>query len=254
MFEVESSGTGPENRAPNGDADEFNILECLLLQDMTYMPDLDGASHNFSKDDNLHYLSIRLIGTGPNDPPGIDYGVELDTDQYGFGDFIIRAQPPYTGEWPTAAVQVLADKNHNTSGIPPIRADAPFSSDGYETLLFGGSSGTGDDPDLAWVRMTSEKNPSIQITFKRSLARDVFMAGVLADAGLKDVDRFTEEDAGSSARDKQTCPLKPPFPVDTTCRDAFGFQPSGHEPMICAEYAAPASSSGPNNSTGPSQP
>ncbi|GAB4500263.1 MAG: hypothetical protein OHK003_19720 [Anaerolineales bacterium] len=253
VFDVGSSGTGAEKRAPYGDSYNINLLERPFLQDMTYVPDLDIESYNMSKDDNFHYMSIKLIGFDPNNALGIHYGVELDTDKDGFGDFIILAKPPYTGEWSTVTVQVFADKNHNTSGASPIRSDAPYSSDGYETLLFDGGAGFGDDPDLAWVRMVTEKNATLQIAFKRSLAGDVFMAGVLADAGLKDVgqmdyvDRFTEGDAGSSMKDKKDYPLKALFAVDNTCRDAYGFQPTGYEAMICAGYAAPVSSGGNDN-------
>lgn len=250
VYDVESSGTGPEGRAPYGDSYEFNLLERPFLQDMTYVPDLDIMSYNMSRDDNFHYMSIKLIGFDPNNAIGIHYAVELDTDKDGYGNFIVVAKPPFTTDWSTATVQVYADQNRNTSGASPIRSDAPYSSDGYETLLFDGSAGMGDDPDLAWVRMATEENATIQIAFKRSLAGDSFLAGVVADAGLKDVgqmdyvDRFTEEEAGSSVRDKTTYPLASLFSVDNTCRDAFGFQPTGYEPMICVGYAAPASSGG----------
>jgi len=253
VFDVESSSTGADKRAPYGDSYDINLLERPFLQDMTYVPDLDIESYNMSKDDNFHYMSIKLTGFDPNNALGIHYGVELDTDKDGFGNFIILAKPAYTGEWSTATVQVFADKNHNTSGASPIRSDAPYSSDGYETLLFDGGVGFGDDPDLAWVRMVTEENATIQIAFKRSLAGDEFMAGVLADAGLKDVgqmdyvDRFSQEDAGSSVKDKKDYPLKALFAVDNTCRDAFGFQPTGYEAMICAGYVTPPASSGGND-------
>jgi hypothetical protein len=205
-----------------------------------------------------------LIGLDPNNPLGIQYGVELDTDKDGFGNFIILARPPFTSEWSTSTMQVFADQNRNTSGASSSRADAPYTSDGYETLLFDGESQTGDDPDLAWVRMLNTGDATLQIAFKRSLAGDVFLAGVVADAGLKDVgqmdyvDRFTEEDAGSSVRDKKAYPLKALFAVDNTCRDAFGFQPTGYEPMICVGYAAPIeptkASGNNNNSNNPKPP
>jgi len=258
VFDAGSSSTGADKRAPYGDSYNINLLERPFLQDMTYVPDVDIESYNMTKDDNFHYMSIKLTGLDPNNALGIHYGVELDTDKDGFGDFIVWARPPYIGEWSTVNVQVFADQNHNTSGASPIRSDAPYSSDGYETLLFDGSEGIGDDPDLAWVRTVTEENATIQIAFKRSLAGDVFMAGVLADAGLKDVgqmdyvDRFTEGDAGSSVRDKKDYPLKALFLVDNTCRDAFGFQPTGYEAMICAGYAVPASSG--DNSGKPTPP
>jgi len=65
------------------------------------------------------------------------------------------------------------------------------------------------------------------------------MLGVISDAGLKDVakldyvDRFTEAEAGSPVKDKQYYPLKALFAVDNTCREAFGFKPTGDESQLC---------------------
>jgi hypothetical protein len=258
IFDVESSGTGSEKRAPYGDSYNINLLERPFLQDMTYIPDLDIKSFNFSQDDVWHYVSIKMIGVDPNSALGINYAVELDTDKDGFGNFIIWATPPYTNEWTTENIQVNADQNHNTSGISATKSDAPYSADGYETLIFDGAQGIGDDPDLAWVRMVSEENATIQFAFKRSWAGNIFMAGVLADAGLKDVtkldyvDRFTEQEAGSSVRDKKYYPLQALYSVDNTCREAFGFAPTGEENMICPVITQPSQPGQPNQPDQPS--
>jgi hypothetical protein len=258
IFDTESSGTAPEKRAPYGDAYDLNFLERPFLADMTYVPDLDIKFFSMNKDEEWHYVSIKLIGFDPNNPLGINYAVELDTDKDGFGNYIIWAQPPYTTEWTTENVQVFADENRNTSGASPLKSDAPFSSDGYEKLLFDGGQGIGDDPDLAWVRLVNNENATIQFAFKRSMAGDVFLAGVMADAGLKDVtqldyvDRFTEAEAGSPVRSKQAYPLKALHSVDNTCREAFGFSATGYEPMICPKnIAPPAAAPGGSSSSNP---
>ncbi len=252
IVDVESSGTGPQKRAPYGDSYDHNLLERPFLQDMTYVPDLDISSFNLSQDADWHYVSIKLIGADPNNALGINYAVELDTDKDGFGNFIILAKPPYTTDWTTENMQVFADENHNTSGVSATKSDAPYSADGYETLIFDGAQGVGDDPDLAWVRMVSEENATLQFAFKRSWAGNVFMIGVLADAGLKDatkldyVDRFTEPEAGSPVRDKKDYPLKALYSVDNTCREAFGFAPTGEENMICPLISQPSQPNQPN--------
>jgi len=183
----------------------------------------------------------------------------VDTDKDGVGNFIIKAQPPYTNEWTTENIQVFADQNHNTSGISATKSDAPYSADGYETLIFDGAQGTSDDPDLAWVRMVPDENTTIQFAFKRSWAGNVFMVGVLADAGLKDVtkldyvDRFTEQEAGSPVRDKKYYPLQALYSVDNTCREAFGFAPTGYENMICPKVQ-PSTPGQPDQPDQPDQP
>jgi hypothetical protein len=256
IFDTESSGTAPEKRAPYGDTYDLNFLERPFLADMTYVPDLDINFFSVSKDDDWYYVSIKLIGFDPNNSLGINYAVELDTDKDGFGNFIVWARPPYTTEWTTENVQVFVDENRNTSGASPLKSDAPFAADGYEKLIFDGGQGIGDDPDLAWVRMASGESATIQFAFKRSMAGDVFLAGVMADAGLKDVsqldyvDRFTEAEAGSPVRRKPTYPLQALHSVDNTCREAFGFSPTGYEPMICPRNVAPAGGGGGGSSSG----
>jgi hypothetical protein len=249
--DVESSGTGPEKRAPYGDSYDINLLERPFLQDMTYIPDLDIESFSVSQDDTWYYVSIELIGSDPNNVMGINYALELDTNKDGFGDFIIWTQPTYSNEWATENVQVFADNDHDTAGLSATKSDAPFSSDGYETPIFDGREGMGVDPDLAWVRMSNISSAIIQIAFKKSWAGNVFMVGAVADAGLKDVtqfdyvDRFTEADAGSPIKNKPYYSLQALYSVDNTCREAVGFVSTGYEPMSCMKTAPtqPANSS-----------
>ncbi|MEW6241923.1 MAG: hypothetical protein AB1564_14050 [Chloroflexota bacterium] len=249
VYDVNSSGTGPEGRAPYGDSYDINRLERPFLQDMTYVPDLDIDTFYLSEDTNWYYISVNLVGSNPNNALEIKYGVEFDTDADGFGDIIIWAYPPYKSEWTNDNVLVYADENHDTSGLSADKSDAPISTNGYETVMFYGGVGEGDDPDLAWVRMNTT-GPDLQFAFKKSLTGSSFMYGVLADAGLKDVskldyvDRFTEEEAGSPVRDKKHYPLKALFAVDNTCRAAFGFNPTGYEPMLCPPNEPPPGETG----------
>jgi hypothetical protein len=239
VYDVVSKDTAPEKRAPYGDAYQINRLERPFLQDMTYVPDLDIASYNFLQDANWTYVSVQLVGTDPNNKLGINYGVEIDSNADGFGEYLILAKPPYSPKWATTDVQVYQDKNHDTSGLSAEKSDAPFTGDGYETLIFDGSSPKNDDPDLAWVRINASADATIQFAFKRSFPNKWFMLGVFADAGLKDqtkldyVDRFSEADAGSPVRGNKNYPLKSLNSVDNACREALGFTPTGYEPQLC---------------------
>ncbi len=239
VLDANSSSTAPQKSAPSGDSYSQNLLERPFTQDMTYVPDLDISQFTVAQDNTWWYVSIKLVGTNPNNPLGIDYGVVLDTNLDGFGDYLIWAHPPYTGQWDTAPVQIFQDKNHDTAGLSPTKSDAPFNGNGYETLVFDGSKG-GSDPDMAWVRINAGPDATVQFAFKRSWSGDIFMLGVMADAGLKDptkmdyVDRFTLAQAGSPLKDNSNYPLKALFLVDNTCRAAFGFQPTPNEPQGCA--------------------
>jgi hypothetical protein len=244
VYDVESAGTAPEKRAPYGDAYEWNRLERPFTQDMSYVSDLDIDRFTVAKDSDWWYVSLKLMGVDPNNTLGIHYGIEIDLDRDGYGDYLLWAHPPYADQWDTAPVQIYQDQNHNTGGLSGGKSDAPFSADGYETLIFDGAAG-GADPDLAWVRIHAGADATVQFAFKRSWSGNVFMLGVLADAGWKDpkkldyVDRIPISEAGSPVKDNLYYPLKALFLVDNTCRDAFGFEPTHYEPQICPVEPTP---------------
>ena len=237
VYDVESSGTAPEKRAPYGDSYDIFRMERPFTQDMTYIPDMDIVTYNVKITDDWIYVSIELIGTDPNNEMGINYGVELDLNGDGFGDYLVWANPPYTPEWSTDGVQVFKDDNHDTGGLSAELSDAPLDGDGYETKIF--DSGIGDDPDLAWVRAYSSRQATIQFAFKKSMAGASFLLGVVSDAGLRDVsrmyynDRFTEVEAGSPEKGEKYYPLKELYAFDNACREAFNFNETGYEPLLC---------------------
>jgi len=237
VYDVDSSVTASEKRAPYGDSYDIYRMERPFTQGMDYIADMDIASYNVRLADNWIYVSIELIGTEPNNEMGIHYGIELDLDGDGFGEYIIWSNPPYTPEWSTNGVQVFEDQNHDSAGLSAALSDAPLDGDGYEMKVF--DAGIGEDPDLAWIRVYAGRQATVQFAFKRSLAGSTFMLGVLADAGLNDVsrmfynDRFTEIEAGSPEKSEKYYPLKQLFAFDNSCREAFGFRPSGYEPQLC---------------------
>ena len=227
---------------------------------MTYVPDLDIATYTVSSDSTWWFVSIVLIGGNPNNELGINYGVELDLNHDGFGDYLILAHPPYDADWDTAPVQIFRDTNHDTGGLSGEKSDAPLTTDGYDTLIFNGGAGDAD-PDLAWVRVLSGSQATVQFAFKKSWSGAVFMLGTLADAGLKDprqldyVDRFTLPDAGSPVRDNRYYPLRALYLFDNTCRAAFGFRATGAEPQLCPNIVPEATRKpGAPTVVGPCQP
>ncbi len=247
VIDVTSQDTASEKRAPYGDSYDINRFERPFLQDMTYVPDLDIASFTVSSDADWWYVSIELVGNNPNNPLSINYGVELDTNHDGFGDFLVWGHPPYPTSWDTAPVQIFQDTNHDTGGLSAEKSDAPMASttNGYDTQIFNG--GVGDsDPDLAWIRIIPGAQASVQFAFKKSWSGNVFMLGVISDAGLRDpkkmdyVDRFTAAEAGSPVRDNKNYPLKALYAVDNVCRAAFGFHVTGDEPQLCPNLEPPA--------------
>ena len=237
-YDVESSGTGPEHRAPYGDSYNINLFERPFTpSEMNYLPALDINTFQLSEDANFYYIAVDLIGGDPNDEMGINFGVELDTDHDGYGDYLVWAQPPYGPEWLAETVQVYQDTDHDTGGASAEKSDAVYPGNGYDKLVF--DRGQGADIDLAWARANPQVSAAIQIAFKRSLAGSAFMWGVWADAGLRDPalfnynDRYLEEQAGSPEKSEKYYPIDAVAQVDNTCWPAYGFKPLGYEPHLC---------------------
>ncbi len=257
VYDVISEGTASEKRAPYGDKLKINRLERPFQQDMVYVPDLDIAKYKLSFDEDWIYISIELVGTNPNNELGIHYGVEIDNDGDGFGDILVWATSPYSVGWTNNNVQIFEDTNHDTAGLSSGFSDAPVDTDGYDKIIF--DQGIADDPDLAWVRTVVDETAFVQFAFRHSLTDGSFMLGVIADGGLRDVsmldyvDRFLPENAGSPVRDNQFYPLGELFLVDNTCREAFGFSPTGFEPQLCPppEKPTPNPGDGSNDSCVP---
>ncbi len=240
-YDVDSLGTAEQKYAPYGERYDLNLFERPFTQDMAYLPDLDIHAFSLRYDETWFYITIELNAPYNNSP--VTYALELDTDTDGFGDFIILFSAPRSQDWETSGVRVFADQNHDTAGLSPAQSDAPFSGDGYETLIF--EEGIGTDPDLAWARLSPDDPRHIEVAFKRTLAGNRFMFGVSADAGWQDPgrydysDRLTEAQAGSPLKNNPYYPLKELFAYDNTCRQAFGFEPSGLEARICPTEPPP---------------
>jgi hypothetical protein len=236
VYDVDTSGSGPSKRAPYGDSYAIDRFERPFLKDMTYVPDMDILSFNLAQDTDWNYVSIQLVGSNPNDPLGISYGVEIDQNGDGIGDYILWAHPPYAAEWDTQNVQVFKDSNHDSGGA----GGTVSTGDGYETLIFNGGSSQDSDPDLAWVRMQAGTHATVQFAFKRSWLGDSFAFDVVADGGLKDVskyaydNRFTQLQAGSPIRSSKYYPLGSLYAVDNTCWEPYHIAPTGNELMYCA--------------------
>jgi hypothetical protein len=139
-------------------------------------------------------------------------------------------------------VAVWKDSNGDVGGARPQLNDAPNpNADGYDEQIF--SSGQGADPDLAWIR--SAGSGIVQLAFKYSAIGNApqFLWSGLADAGIRNPawfdynDHFAAAEAGSPlTADADRYPLKALYGIDSTCRDAYGFSPTGAEPRLCLYY------------------
>jgi hypothetical protein len=250
LTDISSAAYAEEQRAL---ADSFvsNLLERpFTAEEMVYRPDLDITGADISKNGDFIYVSIWLEGLPAPDSQAA-YGVELDLDRDGRGDWLIWAAVPAGSDWTTDGVQACRDADEDVGAETPMRNDSPGAdSTGYEDCVF--DSGQGISPDEAWVRQAPVGSSQVQIAFLYSLIDEApqFLWGVWADADEKDPGRFDYQDqmsleeAGSADQANDNYPLKELALMDNSCRWAYGFSPSGSEAGICTLPPTPVPTEG----------
>jgi hypothetical protein len=203
-----------------------------------YYSEIDIQHMELAEDTEWVYATITLKGPDKDGHFTGVYGLEIDVDLDGRGDFLILATNPLAGDWSTDGAQVWTDTNNDVGNHTVVESDPPQTGDGYDKLLF--DRGLGGDPDTAWSRVSPDNPNSIQIAVKKSLFNDTaYLWGVWAGKSLDPawfdlVDHFTFAEAGSPIVDYEVYyPLKALSEVDNTCRLPAGFQPLGSEPGLC---------------------
>ena len=234
--------TSAEKRAPGGDRFTFGRFERPFNTDPmdVYYPHLDIQEDTVYRDAEWIYVVIVLKGGDADRKLSGKYGMEIDSDLDGRGDWLITVFQPATKEWTTDGVELWFDTNNDVGGSVSVTADDLGRGNGYETKLF--DRGFGNDADLAWARLSPQQPYTVQLAVKASLIGNsqAFMVGVWAggdtlDPALFDLnDHFTQEQAGSSLVEFEFYyPIKAIAEIDNACRVAVGFQPSGGEPGLC---------------------
>jgi len=230
-----------ERRAVAGDTYKGNFYERpFTASNMDYLPDVDIQFGSMTSDASFFYFFIELAGVNSQTGDLIaSYGVELDTDTDGRGDYSIWALNPAGTEWTNANVTVFMDTNNSVGGSDPFLQDIN-SGDGYETPV------PNDGEFSAWSRVDPAASNIVQIAIHRNLVGNPveMMWGVLADNGLKNPglfdysDHYTRDDAGSPYTGYYY-PLKRVPALDNVCRRPWGFVPKTHIANACYSYAAP---------------
>lgn len=228
-----------EGQATADDFLNMPLERPFTSETMDYVAYVDIIRVEISVWKSFAYVSIFVEEMPPQDSE-IFYGVEVDSDKDGRGDWLIYGLPPRGSDWTVEGVQIYWDSDNNVGGPTPLVANEGGAANGYETLAF--SSGyQSDDPDLAWIRRSPANGNEIQIAFKLSLIgfNDAFLLSAWTDAGPRQPgwfdynDYYSLEDAGSPIRIAKEYPLKDLALVDNTCRWAYGFNPTGAEPGLC---------------------
>jgi hypothetical protein len=245
VYDQESIRNAEQKEAYAGDQFLIGRYERPFDQEMTYLPFIDIIQSNLirNKDGDYIYSIIYLLDDPSLAPDGQSgFGIELDVNLDGRGEFLVWTSLPKTTEWSVEGVRVFKDANKSVGALKPMFSDAPSAGDGYETNIF--DSGIGTDPDLAWSRISPQDPTRIEIAFKKTVLDESqkFLWGTWSILGPDQFDRFdhndyfTYSDAGSPTKsDKDFYPLKAMYALDNTCRAGSGFTPKGYEPGLCPE-------------------
>jgi len=252
MTDRSTAALAGERRAI-GDNFDINLLERpFAAESMDYKDYLDITRAELSLNPPFVYVTIYLEGGAPTDSTAA-YGVEVDTDIDGHGDWLILGIVPADSTWTTTGVRACRDANGDVGGPTPMRTDLPHAArDGYEDCVF--DSGYGVGPDEAWIRRDPGHADRIQIALLFTLigSDSQFMWGAWADEELQEPewfdyhDHFTLAEAGSPSSESSHYPLKAMALMDNTCRWSYGFTPTGTEIGVC--YVPPTPTPEPQGS------
>jgi hypothetical protein len=212
---------------------------------MDYLPDVDLSRVELRVDPPWVYVTFQFVAPRAEGIGKTTYGAEFDTNRDGRGDYLVWGTSPTGASWTTDGVEVWKDSDYDVGGPHPQLADAPWAGgNGYDRRIFSG--GQGADPDLAWIRQI-EGGAKAQLAFKYSAIGTApqFLWNGLADFGVRRPDwfdyndHFTQSEAGSPLPvQSDYYPLKSLFGIDNTCRDAYGFTPTGMEQNLCLYYGS----------------
>ena len=247
ITDPETRDYAPQKKSPSG-ADVFagNRYERpYTAETMEYLSDVDLTRVELKIAAPWVYVTFEFSAPRAAGIGRTVYGAEFDIDRDGRGDYLAWGISPSGAEWTSTGVEVWQDLNEDVGGAHPQASDAPApGADGYEQKMF--ADGQGADPDLAWIRQ-ADGGSKVQLALKYSAIDNAaqFLWNGLADGGIRKSDwfdyndHFTAGEAGSPYPSQaELYPLKQLAGVDNTCRDAYGFTPTGSEPGLCMYYGA----------------
>jgi hypothetical protein len=235
-----SSAYASERRAVS---DLFSTLffeRPFTQQVMDYQAYLDITRGELSVGSPFAYATIFLEGSPPAGSTAL-YGIEIDLDRDGRGDWLVYGQVPATSDWTSAEVRVYKDSDNDVGDGTPVEEDGSGAGlNGFDDMEFDMGYNT-TDPDAAWIRRDPSNASRVQLAFKMAFigSPNNFLWGVWSDEGPQNPawfdynDHFTLSEAGSPDTASSQYPVKALYSVDNTCRYAYGFTPTTNLPGMC---------------------
>lgn len=234
--------------------DNWNKADLERPADMpngNYLPAVDIVRAQMGANQGWIYGKVNLFDDVAGQIPAeLNVMFEIDTDLDSRGEYLILATGLNSTEWSTNGVQVWWDQTGDVGGEKPHKPDGK-SGDGYETLVF--NAGLGDDPDLAWVRISPEDGATIEFAFKTDILPENQIFAWWAWTVLGNLEPVNMEIVDSLADTAS-------WQMDNTCSWIFNGRPSNMLVNIC-DYVVPTATpeptvyyapSSPNNTPAPS--
>ena len=148
IIDRDSSSTAPQRAANGGENFDQNLYERpfnAITMDI-YYPDLDIKKARLDLGGIWVYVEIEMANVRQSGGMNGSYGIELDLDVDGRGDWLILASQPQA-TWSTEGVRVWQDTNNDIGNDFPVSSDPPQSGNGYDQLYF--DQGYNPDADIA---------------------------------------------------------------------------------------------------------
>lgn len=231
--------TALKKKAPGGDEYTIGRFERPFDKDMGYLPALDIVrAELFRPSYGWVYFRI-LLEAAPAPSPAV-YGVELDLNIDGRGDYLLQITAPTSKKWSESGTKMWWDSDGDVGGQVINRSD-PIGNkgSGFESIKIN-SDADKNKGDL-WSRLIDS---GLEIAIK-----DTWIGGKEGKFTWKPYsdgnpfspsqydlnDYYLLEQAGSPILGERDYPLKAVYAIDNTCRGLSGLMPSGSEQGVCPQ-------------------
>ncbi|NMB56199.1 MAG: hypothetical protein GYA15_16020 [Leptolinea sp.] len=237
IYDQTCAQTVESKKAPGGDEYSNGRFERPFDKDMKYQPSLDiNRSELIRSTDGWNYFTIFLEAQ-PETSKAV-YGIELDLNIDGRGDYLIQAAAPVSNTWEETGIKMWWDSDGDVGGQVINRSDPKgYKGSGFESLRVDTSSGK--NTGSIWTRLVGSE---IQFALKNELTGGAggkftwkpYTDGMGISTTQYDVnDYFLLPAAGSPLLGERDYPLKAVYSLDNTCRGLSGLTPSGSEQGVC---------------------
>jgi hypothetical protein len=231
------ASTAQNKQAPGGDEYTIGRFERPFDREMGYLPALDIVRAELTRPlDGWVYFKITLEAAPT--PSSAVYGIELDLNIDGRGDYLIQVASPTRSEWAESGIKMWWDSDGDVGGQVINRSDPMGNKgSGFESQKI--NSDVKKNTGQIWSRLI---DLGLEIAIKEDLIggkQGKFTWKPYTDGNPFPPSQYDLNDyylltkAGSPILGERDYPLKAVFAVDNTCRGLSGLMPSGSEQGVC---------------------